>query len=100
MKIKFEWDPVKAERNIRKHKVSFELATRVFIDPFALMGQDRIEHGEHRWQTIGSVEGHFLVLIAHTVYDDDDGFNVIRLISARKTTKKERNRYEQKNNSL
>ena len=53
MNIKFEWDPAKAEINLRKHHVSFEVATRVFADPFAAIEQDRIEKGEHRWQTVG-----------------------------------------------
>ncbi len=43
MDIRFEWDPAKAEANLRKHGVSFETAARVFSDPFALSEQDRIE---------------------------------------------------------
>jgi len=50
--IRFEWDPDKAASNLRKHRVSFELAMRVFSDPFALSEQDRIEDGERRWQTL------------------------------------------------
>ncbi|MDD2893921.1 MAG: BrnT family toxin, partial [Halothiobacillaceae bacterium] len=42
MKTRFAWDPVKAESNLRKHRVNFETATRVFADPFALVEQDRI----------------------------------------------------------
>jgi uncharacterized protein len=73
MKTVFEWDPAKADRNLRKHRVSFETATRVFADPFALVEQDRIENGEHRWQTLGAVEGYLLLLVAHTVRDAEDG---------------------------
>jgi len=46
--LKFEWDPAKAKRNLAKHGVRFELAARVFDDPFALMSQDRVEGGEER----------------------------------------------------
>ena len=64
MKLRFEWDPAKAARNFRKHRVRFETAVRVFADPFALTAQDRIENGEWRWQTVGRVEGHLLLLVA------------------------------------
>jgi len=95
MNIRFEWDPDKASANVVKHGVSFELAVRVFADPFALTMQDRIEGGEYRWQTIGSVEGWLLLLVAHTVRDEDDGAEVIRIISARRVTRGERKRYDQ-----
>ncbi len=45
MKIRFEWDETKARSNLRKHRVSFEIAARVFADPFAMVKQDRIENG-------------------------------------------------------
>ena len=99
MKTRFEWARAKAESNLRKHRVSFETATRVFADPFAVIGQDRIENGEHRWQTLGVVDGYLLLLVAHTVRDDEDGTEVIRIISARRAEPKERKRYE-KNCSL
>lgn len=81
--------------NVAKHGVSFELAVRVFADPFALSVQDRIEAGEYRWQTIGLVEGWLLLLVAHTVRDEDDGTEVIRIISARRATRGERKHYDQ-----
>src|SRR3546814_2356914 len=67
-------------------------------DPFALSVHDRIEGGEQRWQTLGLVEGHLLLLVAHTVAeDDDDGeyVEIIHIISARKADRKERRRYEE-----
>jgi uncharacterized protein len=97
MCIRFEWDPEKAESNRRKHGVSFEIAARAFVDPFALTDQDRIEGGEYRWQTLGMVEGRLLLLIAHTIRDEDeDGktVEIIRIISARKADSRERRRYE------
>lgn len=95
MTTRFEWDPVKADLNLRKHRVSFEIATRVFSDPSALVEQDRYENGEYRWQALGLVDGYLLLLVAHTVRDDEDGSEVIRIISARRAEPKERNRYEQ-----
>ena len=58
------------------------------------MHQDRIEGGEQRWQTLGMVGGYLVVLVAHTVGDDEDGAEVIRIISARAADRKERKRYE------
>ena len=100
MRVRFEWDPVKAAGNLRKHGVSFDTAVRAFADPFALTEQDRIEGGEHRWQTLGVVEGYFLLLVVHTIRDEDEGgeaVEVIRIISARSADRKERRRYEQEN---
>lgn len=95
MKTRFEWDAAKAQSNLQKHRVSFEIATRVFADPLAMVEQDRIENGERRWQTLGTVDGYLLLLVAHTVRDDEDGTEIIRIISARRAEPKERKRYEQ-----
>lgn len=95
MKTRTEWDPAKAKINLRKHRVSFETAARVFADPFALTEQDRIENGEQRWRTLGRVEGYLLLLVVHTVHDDEDDTEIIRLISARRADPKERKRYEE-----
>ena len=95
MKTRTEWDPAKAKINLQKHRVSFETAARVFADPFALTEQDRIENGEQRWRTLGRVEGHLLLLVVHTVHDDEDDTEIIRLISARRADPKERKRYEE-----
>jgi uncharacterized DUF497 family protein len=92
--ILFEWDEAKAEGNWRKHGVSFELAAQVFDDPYAMAEQDRIEEGELRWQTIGMVEGVVVLLVAHTVQDEEPD-EIIRIISARKATKKERKCYDE-----
>jgi uncharacterized DUF497 family protein len=98
MRMVFEWDPAKAASNLSKHRVSFDIAVRVFADPLALTALDRIEGREQRWQTIGLVDGHYLLLVAHTVYEDDSDeqpVEIIRIISARKADRKERQRYEQ-----
>lgn len=94
--IRFEWDPLKARTNQRKHGITFEEAVNVFDDPYALFEQDRTddETGELRWQALGLVEGVVLLLVAHTVREEGQD-EAIRLISARRATRKERNRYEQ-----
>jgi uncharacterized DUF497 family protein len=90
---RFEWDPAKAKRNLAKHGVSFEQASRVFDDPFALMMQDRVEHGEERWQAIGRAGTYLVIVVAHTVRHSA-GDDVIRIISARRALRQERQRYE------
>lgn len=101
--IAFEWDPTKARLNQQKHGVSFEIALHVFEDPDALVEQDPIESGERRWQTLGLVGGILLLLVAHTVRFENEEDEVIRIISARRADRQERNRYEkerQKNRGL
>lgn len=88
----FVWDAAKAAANYRKHGVRFEEAARVFDDPFALSVQDRVEHGQLRWQTIGLVGGVILLLVAHTVEVGEA--EEIRIVSARRADRKERQRYE------
>jgi uncharacterized DUF497 family protein len=91
--LRFEWDPAKARRNLAKHGVAFEDAVRVFDDPFALMLQDRVEQGEERWHAIGRAGIHLVVVVAHTVRRRA-GADVIRIISARRALRYERQRYE------
>jgi uncharacterized protein len=84
--MQFEWDPVKALSNQRKHGVSFEDAMQVFDDPDALFEQDRIEEtGEVHWQASGLAGGAAVLLVAHTVREEY-GSEVVRLISARRAT--------------
>lgn len=97
MRIRFEWDPAKAASNLRKHGVRFETAMRVFADPFALMTRDRIEGGELRWQALGRVDGHVVLLVAHTVEEGSDAIDIVRIISARAADRNERRRYEEEN---
>lgn len=94
MKRYFEWDSKKAESNFRKHGIRFDEAVLAFDDLFAVAEQDRYENGEQRWQTIGMVEDCLLLIIAHTVRFDDDGMEVVRIISARRVNRTERKRYE------
>ncbi len=91
--MRFEWDETKNAANLRKHKVSFELACEVFDDPLQRSVADRTEDGEQRWNTTGMVGGVVLLIVAHLWRDDHAG-DVIRIISARKATRKERRHYE------
>ena len=94
MRMRFVWDPAKAESNHRKHGIRFEEAVRVFFDPLHLTVQDRVEGGEYRWQTIGQVGGAAVLLVAHTVTEDGpEPVETIRIISARRATPQERKRY-------
>jgi uncharacterized protein len=92
--VRFEWDEAKSKSNERKHGVRFEDAMLVFADPYALLEQDRLEGGELRWQTLGLAGGIVLLLVAHTVRNEQDD-EVIRIISARKAVRKERKRYDE-----
>ena len=94
MRMRFVWDPAKAESNHRKHGIRFEDAVHVFFDPLHLTVQDRVEGGEYRWQTTGQVEGATVLLVAHTVTEDGpEPVETIRIISARRATPQERKRY-------
>src|SRR3546814_16882706 len=95
LSMRFSWHPAKAESNLRKHGISFETAASAFADPFALSVHDRIEGGEQRWQTLGLAEGHLLLLVAHTVAEDDDAgveWEIIHLLTARQDHQQERRR--------
>ena len=87
----FDWDDGKARSNWAKHGVSFEEATMVFADPLA-MTLDDPDHsiGEDRYITFGLSDFGRLLVVCHT--DDED---VIRIISARTATPRERRSYEQ-----
>lgn len=95
MTTRFAWDPAKADGNRVKHGVGFRTAARVFLDPFALSEQDRVERGERRWRTIGLVEGIVVLVVAHTIDDDEDGAEAIRIISARRADRTEKRRYDE-----
>ena len=85
----FEWDQNKNIANKAKHGIDFESAITVFDDPLMLSRVD--ENG--RWQTIGYSEGSILLLfVAHTYHEADE--IVVRIISARRASKHEREHYE------
>ena len=89
--MRFEWDSAKANKNIRKHGVSFSEAVSVFYDPLATTGADpdRSE-AEERFVTFGYSSGGHLIAVSHAERDD-----VIRIVSARRATRTERQIYEE-----
>lgn len=91
--MRFVWDERKNRLNRSKHKVSFETALLVFEDPRAVSRPERFEGGEERWQTVGLAGGVVILLVAHLYYQEN-GDEVIRIISARKATPYERKVYE------
>ena len=92
--IRFEWDPHKAEANRRKHGIDFALAARVFFDRHSKTIFEGDEHGEARWRTIGEIGGIAVVVVSHTLRTERE-FEVVRIISARKATRRERRQYEE-----
>jgi uncharacterized DUF497 family protein len=89
--MKIEWDPIKAKRNLKKHGISFEEAATALSDPMAITGSDP-DHSvyKERYITFGVSERGRLIVVSHTEEGD-----TIRIISARKTSKGERELYEE-----
>lgn len=91
MGLVFEWDGEKAQKNSRKHGVTFEEATTIFGDPLSLTIDDPLHSkGEHRFVTIGQSVRQRTLVVVHA----DRGAH-IRVISARVATRKEREQYEE-----
>lgn len=89
--MKFEWDPKKADSNLKKHAVSFQEAASVLGDALSITYPDP-DHSarENRFITVGMSRSGMVLMVAHT----DRGHN-IRIISARKAARKERRYYEE-----
>ncbi len=88
--LSFEWDHKKAEINIEKHGVSFKEASTAFGDSLSLTIADPLHSiDEARSILIGMSYNNRLLVVVHTETND-----TIRIISARKATKKERKYYE------
>ena len=89
--MKFEWDPAKDDKNVRKHGVAFDEASTVFGDIFSMTGRD-LEHsvGENRYVTFGLSSRGRVLAVYHT-----DRAGVIRIYSARTTVRKEKRIYEE-----
>jgi uncharacterized protein len=90
--MRFEWDPAKSAKNIRKHGISFDEAVTVFKDPLALIFDDE-EHseGEHREIIVGMSTLRRMLLVCFVERIED----TVRIISARSATRTEINDYEE-----
>jgi uncharacterized DUF497 family protein len=102
--MRFTWDEQKNAGNLAKHGVSFERAALVFRDPRAVSLLDDHEP-EERWLTIGLVNGVVVLVVVHTLQEsayenenEDENEEEVRIISARKATRREREIYERHQN--
>jgi hypothetical protein len=89
------WDAAKAQANIVKHSVTFAQATTVLLDPLALTVFDA-DHSDtaDRWFTLGRSSDGQLLAVAHTYQPSESDRIRVRIISARKATRREREQYE------
>jgi uncharacterized DUF497 family protein len=85
--VEFEWDPTKADANLRKHGVTFDFAIAVFLDPDRIEELDDQQTDEERWIATGRAEP-FVLVVIFTLRDE-----TIRIISARKGIRNEYIRY-------
>lgn len=91
MSLQFEWENEKAKLNLEKHGINFEEVKAVFLDPLAYIFDDKWHSvGEKREIIIGHDQRNRLLLVCFT-----ERTQIIRIISARLTTKKERLDYEE-----
>jgi len=90
MPIKFDWDPPKARRNLRKHGIDFDEASTVFADTLSITIPDP-DHSEdeERWVTMGLSNRQRLLVVVHTEEE------TIHIISARTADRLERRKYEE-----
>lgn len=93
--LQFSWDQTKADSNLRKHGISFELAASIFHDPLMLSIPDE-EHSEseERWLTLGQAHNSNILLVVHTYIEVSTHSANVRLISARPATRHEQRQYE------
>jgi uncharacterized DUF497 family protein len=94
--FQFEWDEANADGNVRKHGVTFELASTIFFDPDLLTVAD-VEHSEteERWFSVGIARNGILLSVVYLWSDADPAVIKVRLISARGATRDEREQYEE-----
>lgn len=99
--MRYEWDNRKNRQNQRKHGgISFELATLVFEDEYRLIGLDRVdETAERRWHAVGAVSVEPGVadglLVVYVCREEEDGEEIVRIVSARRADKNEYRRYRE-----
>ena len=98
MRYYFDWDPSKAKLNRNKQGIGFEQASTIFLDPrmIAIFDSEHSEQ-EDRWATIGIDRNGILLVVIHTFQQLDADCCRIRIISARKATRKESKQYQEEN---
>ena len=91
MSLQFEWDPIKALENAKKHGVTFEEASTVFGDPLSLTISDpNHSEDEQRFLILGRSHRDRVLVVSHAERGD-----TVRVISARRASRQERRSYEQ-----
>jgi uncharacterized DUF497 family protein len=94
--LSFTWDQGKAVLNFHKHGVTFEVAAEVFLDDDAIERKNHYQN-ETRFEIIGKITANpFLLFVVFTERTNINGEDVLRIISARRATKKERQDYEKR----
>ncbi|MCI0469717.1 MAG: BrnT family toxin [Nitrospirae bacterium] len=97
--MKVEWDEKKNKANIEKHGISFREAYEIFEDPFIASSLDkRFDYYDERWVSFGITKSSKVIAVGHLYWLSADGEEYIRIITARKATKKEREQYEESDN--
>jgi uncharacterized DUF497 family protein len=86
--MQFEWDENKNIQNRQKHGISFEEAQEIFDGIVFTSIDERFDYEEIREISIGAIQGVVIVTVVHT-----ERLGIIRIISARKATPKERRKY-------
>ncbi len=91
--VTFEWHDEKEQKNIAKHKLSFETAHLAFFDPNALTAPHQVVDGEERWRTLARIGDTFVILFIGHLYDTDEDKEYIKIITARQATNEEQREY-------
>jgi hypothetical protein len=90
--VEFEWDPEKAAANVKRRGITFTEAAGVLHDPLSTTFPDETHSEEEaRYLTIGASHRGRVLVVAHTERNE-----AIRIISARRATRREREFYEQR----
>ncbi len=87
--MQFDWDPDKLAKNIRKHKIDFSAAGKVFLDPYRVEYDEPDDDDGIRYNTTGMVDGR-LMFVTYTMRGD-----LYRIISARRPDPHEKRRYHE-----
>jgi uncharacterized DUF497 family protein len=83
--MRFEYDEQKNESNLARHGVDFPTAALIFDNPYAMTIRDVLhDEDEERYNTIGEFSPGSILFVVHTLFADEEGEEVIRLISERK----------------
>jgi len=94
--MEIKWDENKKVANKLKHGISFEDAGEIFDDPLHISILDkRFDYFEERWISLGAAKKGLVLVVGHLYYLTGEGEEVIKILTARKATNKERKQYEE-----